>query len=199
VLQTSIKLHNGVARITLRAPEGAKVGEELAAEFGFMDNGRNVEPLKVDVVIKFTKAEKPQQGGGGGQHTGVRQNAQQGAGQPEFILVGQDDWADHGFDDDAGAYVATSETPRVYVNRDNRYLVNMRVKEKDEAARVTNENTFKMGLGLIALAVYKKSTAGADSDDQRPDRMDPDAATRQATSAIAPYIVTIVRRLGGAS
>jgi hypothetical protein len=196
VLQSSIKLHNGVARITLRAPVGAKVGDEVLAEFGFQDNGRNFEPLKVTVVVRFMAAEKPHPPGGKGEKKGTGDVPQQGAGQPEFVFVGQNDWTHHGFDDDSGAYVATGENPRVYVNRDNRYLVNMRVKEKDEALRVTNENTFKMGLGLISLAVYKKATAANGNGGQQ--SVDPEYATRQSTAAIAPYIVTIVRRLGGA-
>jgi hypothetical protein len=196
-LPSSIKLHNGAARITVRAPEGAKVGDVHTAEFGFIDHGPNVEPLKVTVQVRFTEPEQPQKGGGGSKKKATS-GAQQGAGQPDFVFVEQADWSDHNFDDDSGAYVAVSENPRIYVNKDNRYLVNMRVNQKDEARRVTDENTFKMGLGLIALAVHRKASAASqDEDGAVIESVDPEAATRQATAAIAPYIVTIVRRLGG--
>ncbi len=195
-LPNSVKLHNGIVRITLRAPEGAKVGDEVAAEFGFTDNGRNFEPLKVAAVVRFVEAENPYKG-----HSGKRKDTvkseQQGAGQPEFTFVGREDWSNHNFDDNSGAYVAEGDNPRVYINRDNRYLVNMRVKEKDEAARITNENTFKMGLGLIALAVYKKAMPATDEGAEQQAEIDPEDVTRTATEAVAPYIVTIVRRLGG--
>ena len=200
-LPSSIKLHNGIARITVRAPEGAKVGEVHTAEFGFIDHGPNVEPLKVTVQVRFTEPEKPQKGGNGATKKSA-EAAQQGAGQPEFVFVEQAQWSEYSFDDDSGAYVAVGDNPRVYVNKDNRYLVNMRVKEKDEAQRVVNENTFKMGLGLIALAVQKKASAAGKGDDQGGppvEIVDAEAATRQATAAIAPYIVTIVRRLGGSA
>ncbi len=200
-LPSSIKLNNGVARITIRAPEGAKVGEVHTAEFGFVDHGPNVEPLKVSVQVRFTEAEEPQKGGNGSKKK-TAEAAQQGAGQPEFVFVRQADWGEYGFDDDAGAYVALSDNPRVYVNQDNRYLVSMRTKEKDEAQRILNENTFKMGLGLIALAVHKKASApgkGEDAGEAPAEEVDAEQATRQATAAIAPYIVTIVRRLGGSA
>jgi hypothetical protein len=198
-LPSSIKLHNGVARITVRAPEGAKVGEVHTAEFGFIDHGRNVEPLKVTIQVRFTEPEQPQKGGGGSKKK-TTNGAAQGAGQPEFVFVEQADWSDHNFDDDSGAYVAVSENPRVYVNKDNRYLVNMRVKEKDEARRITDENTFKMGLGLIALAVHRKASAAEKAEEGGPGEVvDAEAATRQSTAAISPYIVTIVRRLGGSA
>lgn len=197
VLPNSMKLHNGVARFTVWAPEGAKPGDEVIAEFGFTDNGPNFEPLKVSVTIRFIEPEKAQQAKKG-QKTDVKDGSSQGAGHPDFVFVSQDQWTDHDFDDDSGAYFAKGDKPCVYVNRDNRFLVNMRVKEKDEATRVTNENTFKMGLGLIALAVFRRASGTTDGDgEQRPD-VDPDDAARQATAAIAPYIVTIVRRLGGA-
>lgn len=195
-LPNSVKLHNGIARFTVWAPEGARPGDEVTADFGFTDNGPNFEPLKVSVVIRFTEAEKPQTGKSG-EKTGAKDAASQGAGHPEFIFVSRDQWGDHDFDDDAGAYYAQGEKPCVYINHDNRYLVNMRVKEKDEAARVTNENTFKMGLGLTALAVFRKASSVVDAEGQLKSGVDPEAASRLATSAIAPYIVTIVRRLGG--
>jgi hypothetical protein len=198
-LPSSIKLHNGIARITIRAPEGAKVGDVHTAEFGFTDNGPNIEPLKVTVQVRFIDAEKPNKGGNGSKKK-TAEVQQQGAGQPEFVFVSKADWGEYGFDDDSGAYVALSDNPRVYVNQDNRYLVNMKSKEKDEAQRMLNENTFKMGLGLIALAVHKKASATGkgDGEDGAPlEEVDAEAATRQATAAIAPYIVTIVRRLGG--
>jgi hypothetical protein len=195
-LPNSVKLHNGIARFTVWAPEGAKPGDEVTAEFGFIDNGPNFEPLKASVVIRFTEAEKPQKGKTG-EKTDTKNAASQGAGHPEFVFISQEQWEDHDFDDDAGAYYAQGDKPCVYVNRDNRYLVNMRVKEKDEATRVTNENTFKMGLGLIALAVFRKASSSVDADGEPRKDVDPEGASRQATSAIAPYIVTIIRRLGG--
>jgi hypothetical protein len=196
-LQCSVKLHNGIARFTVWAPDGAKVGDEVAAEFGFLDNGPNFEPIKVGVVVRFTEPEQAHQA-----KTGEKGNPkdapQQGAGQPAFVFIGQEQWSEHSFDDDSGAYVAAGDETCVYVNRDNRYLVNMRIKERDEAARITNENTFKMGLGLIALAVTKKASVSLQNGAEgQHGEADPEQVTRQVTAAVAPYIVTIVRKLGG--
>jgi hypothetical protein len=196
-LQCSLNLHNGVARLTVWPPERAEKGQSVVAEFGFVDNGPNIEPLKVSVLVRFTEPEPAEKNARGEPAKGVHQV--QGAGQPQFQFVGKEDWAEYSFDDDSGAYVAAGEAgTTVYVNRDNRYLVNMRVTEKDEAKRVTNENTFKMALGLIALAIFKKGATGAADPEERTANVDPEELTRRATSAVAPYIVTIVRRLGGA-
>jgi len=54
-----------------------------------------------------------------------------------------------------------------------------------------------MGLGLIALAVCKKASVAMNDEEGNHRTPDPEDATRQATAAVAPYIVTIVRRLGG--
>ena len=58
-----------------------------------------------------------------------------------------------------------------------------------------SENMFKMGLGLLALAIHKKAMA---QENESGHQNDPDEFTRQATTAMAPYIVTVIRRLGGA-
>lgn len=197
LLQTSVKLHNGVARFSVWATSKAVIGDEVEAEFGFTDMGENIDPLKVSVTIRFVAAEA-HEAGKAGKRGGVAANSKaEGAGQPEFVFVAREGWSDHGFDDDAGAYYAQGDEPKVYVNRDNRYLVDMRVRERDEATRVTNENVFRLALGLSALAIFRKASVAERGDGEGGLTSDPDAATRMATSALAPYIVTIVRRLGG--
>lgn len=71
----------------------------------------------------------------------------------------------------------------------------MRAKEKDDAARLLNENMFKLGLGLFALAIHKK--AGSQPAEDQAAQIEPEEITRMATAGMAPYIVTVIRRLGG--
>jgi hypothetical protein len=196
VMPHSVKLRNGVARFTLYSPKNAQVGESLSVEFGFKDFGRNLEPLKFSVLVRFVAEEQPQVKPPG-QPGRTKPGLQPQIGEPNFIMVREPEWSEHNFDEDAGAYVATSETTAVYINGDNRFLRNMRVKERDEAARVLNENVFKLGLGMLALAVHKKAANGEDKDDQAEPKGDAEAITRLATAGIAPYLVTVIRKLGG--
>lgn len=191
----SVKLRNGTARFTVYAPKTAAVGQEVTAEFGFKDYGRNIEPIKFKVLIRYTEAEEKNKGEPG-KKTNAKDKETKAIGEPDFKWVWNKDWYDHTFNEDSGAYVATGETTVVYVNHDNRYLMAMRVKEKDAAARLLNENMFKLGLGLFALAIHKK--AATKVPDEAGTEVDPEDFTRKATEAMAPYIVTIIRRLGGA-
>ena len=192
----SAKLRNGVARFTIFAPKTAEPGQSVEAEFGFKDYGRNFEPLKFRVLIRYTKAEA-KQARPGGEPSDTRSGTAKVVGQPHFNWVPEAEWSEHQFDEDSGAYVSTGEKTVVNVNQDNRHLRTMRAREKDAAVRVMNENMFRLGLGLFALAIHKKalnghSEAGAGSSP------DPEAITRLSTSGMAPYVVTVIRRLGGA-
>ena len=193
----SAKLRNGIARFTVQAPKAVQIGQEVIVEFGFKDYAVNLEPLKFAVTIRYTDAEEPQNKPTG-RNTQTQPNQQNIVGEPKFEWVREAQWTEHSFTEDDGAYVATSESTIVYVNHDNRYLKAMRVKEKDDAARMMNENMFRLGLGLLALSVHKKATAGTKTDDATRAPMEPEEITRLATSGMAPYVVTIIRRLGGA-
>lgn len=193
VVPHSVKLRNGIARFTVNAPKSADVGDKVFVEFGFLDND-HAEPLKFGVTIKFTEAEQPNTNPSG-KRTDTKPATQLAIGQPNFQWVREIEWHDHNFDQDSAAYVSTGETTVVYINSDNRYLRAMRVREKDEATRMLSENMFKMGLGLLALAIHKKATK--DDEAESTSQSDPETFTRQATMAMAPYIVTIIRRLGG--
>ena len=196
VMPHSVKLRNGVARFTLYPPKNAQVGDSVSVDFGFKDFGRNLDPLKFSVLVRFVAEEQPQTTPPG-QPSRTKPGQQPQIGEPNFVMVREPDWSEHNFDEDAGAYVATGETTSVYINGDNRFLRNMRVKERDEAARVINENVFKLGLGMLALAVHKRAVNGEHKEDQADHKADPEAITRLATSGIAPYLVTVIRKLGG--
>lgn len=193
----SVKLRNGIARFTIQVPKAAHVGQEVTVEFGFKDYAVNLEPLRFTVLIRYTDAEESQNNPTG-RNTQTQPNQQNIVGEPKFEWVREDQWKEHSFTEDDGAYVATSESTIVYVNHGNRYLKAMRVKERDDAARMMNENMFRLGLGLLALSVHKKASAGTKTDDATRTPMEPEEITRLATSGMAPYVVTIIRRLGGA-
>lgn len=187
-LPHSVKLWNGTATYTVKAPKSALVGDEVDAEFGFMDDGANFVPLKFKVQIKFVEEELADKGNSGSK-TNTKEKETKALGFPKFEWVAEADWSDHEFDEEAGAYVSEGEPKVVYINRDNKYLRLMRIKVKDEADRIHQEHMFKWGLGLLTLSVHKKAI--------EKNLDEAEAAVRLASSAISGHIVTIIRRLGG--
>jgi len=191
----TVKLRNGTARFTIYPPKTAIPGKSVEAEFGFKDFGRNIEPLKFKVLVRYTDTEE-KTSGPGGKRRDLKEDQKKIIGEPTFIWVTESEYPEHNFDNDSGAYVAIGETTEVFVNHDNRYIRAMRIKEKDESARVLNENMFKLGLGLFALAIHRKASSTTEGESQQ--QIDPEAITRLATAGLAPYVVTVIRRLGGA-
>lgn len=192
-LPWKVTLRSGTATFTVIAPESAEVGQVLEAEFGFKDDGRNIEPLKFAVTIKFVAEEKTSTHPSG-KKTNTKEDEKKNLGMPHFEWVGKEDWAEHGFDEEAGAYVSSGEETQVYINRDNRFLGMMRVAERDEAERTVKESMFKLGLGIFALSIFRKATDKAQDDGQ--DMIDPDEMVRLSTSAMAAHIITVIRHLG---
>jgi hypothetical protein len=185
----SVSLRNGTASFTVKCPKTAKAGDSVEAEFGFQDMGRNVSPLKFSVLIRFVEAEGKKKANGGDKRD-TKKTETPNIGMPRFEWVGEDDWSEHDFDEDSGAYVDTGEQTAVYINRDNRFLRQMRLKQTDEAARIMDDNMFRFGLGILALSIHKKASAQEDIEAER--------VVRTATDAMAAHIVTVIRRLGGA-
>lgn len=184
----SVSLRNGTATFTVRAHKHAKPGEVAEAEFGFMDVGRNLDPLKFAVQIRYTEAEAPK-AGKPGKKKDADQDTKPSIGMPRFEWVKETDWTEHDFDEDSGAYVDIGEKTVVYLNQDNRYLRALRVRQKDEATRILDGNMFRFGLGILALSIHRKaSQQNADTAE---------AVVRLATEAMAPHIITVIRRLGG--
>lgn len=184
----SVSLRNGTATFTVRAPKHAKPGDAADAEFGFQDVGRNLEPLKFAVQVRYAVAEVPKPGKPG-KKKDAKEDTNPSLGMPKFEWVKETDWSEHNFDEDSGAYVDTGEKTVVYLNQDNRYLREMRVREKDEAARILSENMFRFGLGILALSIHRKAS--------QQDEESAEDVVRLATGAMAPHIITVIRRLGG--
>lgn len=193
----AVKLRNGTARFTIYPPKTTVPGKSVEVEFGFKDFGRNLEPLKFKVLIRYTEAEETTTNPSGKKRD-TKDDQRKAIGEPKFTWVLETEYGEHNFDNDSGAYVAVGETTEVFVNHDNRYLKAMRVSEKDEAARLLNENMFKIGLGLFALAIHRSATNAGEGEAQAQRHMEPEDITRLATKGLAPYVVTVIRRLGGA-
>lgn len=192
----SVKLRNGTATFSIKVPKTAQVGDSRFVEFGFIDNGANVMPLKFGVLIKYTEAEE-QNKGKPGKKTDTKDKVTETLALPRFEWVQEADWDNHSFDEHSGAYVSVGESTVVYINRDNKSLRYMRVKEKDEASHQIYEAMFRYGLGIFALSIHRKALADETADDDGNAVNDVEDTVRLATSAIAPHIMTVIKRLGG--
>jgi hypothetical protein len=188
-----VSLRSGTATFTIMAPDNVTVGDTIEAEFGFMDQGANPEPLKFVVTLRFTAEEKTNVNRKS-PPTKTRDDEKKNLGMPYFEWVNKSEWAAHTFNEESGAYISLGEKTTVYINRDNRYLELMRVSERDEAERITKESIFKLGLGIFALSVHRKATEK--NKEEEGDDIDPDDFVRLATGAIAAHIITVIRHLG---
>ena len=194
----SVKVRNGTATFTVKVPTAAKVGDTCFVEFGFLDNGRNAEPLKFGVLIRYLEAETSVSKSGG-KKSGTTEKVANSLALPRFDWVSEADWDNHSFKEGSGAYVDMGESTVVYVNRDNKSLKLMRMKEKDEAARQVFETMFKYGVGIFALSIHRKadSAVAANAAAGQTNSIDTDEMVRVATEGIAPHIITVIKRLGG--
>lgn len=184
-------LHNGHASITVYAPKDAQVGQELNVQFGFKDSSRT-EPLSFEVCLRVVAAEEPKKGEKGTKRD-VKNDEKNETRMPDIIPVQKEHWLAHGFDEYSGGYVAKSDAgASVYVNVDHRSLVEMRSRVRDESRRVLNENIFKTGIGVFALALQREG-------DQRvaagQEGFDTDGFVRGATRSVAPYFIPVVSGL----
>jgi hypothetical protein len=191
----SVKLRNGTATFSIRAPKGAKPGDTQYVEFGFKDHGPNVLPLKFGVHVEYIEAEetasaKP------GKKSNTKEKITESLALPRFEWVSESSWGDHDFDETSGAYVSVSESITVFVNRDNKSLRLMRSREKDEASRGIFEAMFRLGLGIFALSIHRKALE-AEKTNEPSSISDADDVVKLATKAIAPHIITVIKRLGG--
>jgi len=195
----SVKLHNGTATFTVKVPLNTKVGDKKLVEFGFKDNGRNIEPLKFSVEVRYV-SEEATSSAKRGKETDTVEKDKDSLAWPQFVWVGEAEYDEYSFNENSGASVITGDEGNVvYVNRDHRSLRLMRMREKDEAKYQIYETMFKIGLGVFALSAHRKATPTPNVDTQEASQIDTEDAVRITTEAVAPYIVTIIKHLGGTS
>ena len=193
-LPHTVSLYNGTATFTVEPPPDTKVGDTLEILFGFEDYGSNAgRPLTFRVKLLFVDAEEKQKAPTGEKKKTDQEEKDQ-KGMPSFRWVAREQWPDHNFNEQSGAYVSQDEEKAVYINKDNQYLRAIKAAEKDEAARNLAEHRFKWGMGLLTLSIYKRASSKSDveTDDLEEGA---EQLTRTASEAIAPYIVPLVKWL----
>ena len=198
VLPNSGSLRNGKFRIKVSPPENAKVGDTISVQFGFSDsNPERPKPLLFDVTIKISDKEETT-ANPGGDKTNTKKRQEPSRNFPDILWVEKKDWNHYGYDEESGGHVYTAEELRVYVNQDNKYLLSLVSRERDEDKREIIRHRFRFGVGILTLAMYKKLIHDAEKEStDRREEYDEDAVLRLASSAIAAHVVTLIERLGG--
>ena len=204
IIGNKASLRDGKLTITVSPPPNAYVGQEIEAEFGFSDPNCLHNPLVFTAKIKVVSPEK----------TGVKppsptppdRKKSPALNFPKFHWVRKQDWSEFDFNDMSGAAIRESDGFEIHVNRDNQYLLAALRQEPDESNRLLIERWFQWGVGILTLSIHRKmnpdddnsnsSGGSARESDSHPD-YDTDSACRDASSAIAAHIVTIIKQLGG--
>jgi len=182
-----VSLRNGELRIRVYPPINAPVGYTTKATFGF-DDGRAI-PLTQDVTVKIEEEVATSTNPPGETRTPKQELTQQ---FPNIVWVKETEWNDHGFDENSGAYCADSQEGfTIYVNRDNRSLLQLLASESDENERELTLNIFMLAVGILTLAIQNSFDKGEGVDDW-------DNHLKYASSAISSQIVTLIKKLGGA-
>lgn len=188
-------LRNGKLRITLRIPTGAKVGDEIPCTFGFRDSSPRPEPLTFSVLVRVGEAE-PTSSKPKGRQSKVKSTPDNSLAFPDIEWVYKGGWGEFNFNEESGACIIENpEGVTIYVNGDNRHLIAMNARERDESERDMCRHMFRYGVGILTLAMHKRlnDKMGSDADTTG----DADTAVKHASEAISAHVVNIIRQLGG--
>ncbi|MBF2755938.1 MAG: hypothetical protein ISN29_11890 [Gammaproteobacteria bacterium AqS3] len=195
-LPNSCYLRNGRLHIKIEPPKNANAGDEINVRFGFQDNNPDrAEPLMFDLKVIITGAEKPQTNPAG-TRSGVGNQDDLSKDFPKIESVQKDSWDKYGFNDESGGYVASQDNKfTVYVNMDNKYLKRLVMLEKDENSRELIRSRYRLGVGILTLAMYKRMVY--DEDQNQDSNVEwGEEALYVASGAVAAYIVTLIEKLG---
>lgn len=182
VLPNRASLRNGRLTLVMQPWDGASVGEAREVQFGFVDSSREHNPLTFKLAVKIAPKGKAK--------TRSRpRTASPKLEFPDIQWVRKEKWP--GFDDESGAEVREGGKITVYVNRDNKHLLDLLQREKDEKRRGALEEAFRYSVGLSTLAMYRRLHKGEGSASEEAEKV-----LRDASAAIAEHMVLLVRQLG---
>ena len=198
VLPNSGALRNGKFRIKVSPPGNVSVGDKIPVQFGFSDaNPEMPTPLLFDVTIKISDKEERTKNPPG-DNTNIKKKKEPSRKFPDIVWVEREEWDDHSYSEESGGHVIEGEELTVYVNKANKYLSSLVVREKDEGKRDIIRHRFRFGVGILTLAMHKKLVHDSEKEDSGDSQeYDEDKVVRLASSAVAAHVVTLIERLGG--
>ncbi len=199
-LERNLSLHNGTLSFSLKAPESAKVGDSIMLRLGVKDNGPNFDGLTIELKVIFTAEEKVptiKPGKPPKKLADQKETSTQAKAPPPIILIKEAEGAEFSFDESSGGVVTEGENgSKVYVYGGNTHYKQMLANESRDAERSLIEHRYKYGLGLLTLALHNRAVKLYKNEDSQLKEIDPEEFVRTSSSAIAPYVVSVIHRLG---
>ena len=200
-----VNLWKGTATLNLELPDDAEIGESYDFEVLVSDPTR-ITPFKNNfkVEVKGTAKESettrkgsrkdPIKHGKGSEHK------PETLGIPDVYEAFEENWPEYEFDRESGLRLRQKGEEEYYfvVNVDNVYLKNEQKSSKADPFLLKEQ--FKFGLSLVGLALLNenekkmKNARKSEEDDQKENI---DEEIFAVTTALSPFILPIVRELGG--
>jgi len=200
-----VNLWRGTATLNLELPDNAQRGDEYEFLVSVTDASRVqpfLNPFKAYVAGIAKKNGKPSKGKRKrpvkpGDGTEQRPN---GLGIPEVYEVNEDGWDRYGFDRESGIALRQGEGGYYFMcNVDNVYLKNEQKTSNTDAELLKLQ--FKYGLALVSLALLNEEEKRDKKNDIK-DNGDGESIAQivfEVTKAISPFVLPIIRELGGIS
>ncbi len=205
-LDHSVSLWNGYAHVTLTFPEESIIGDEIT--LNFIVNDDIIQEPFVNTARLHIIMKRPHQGGRGkrGQKGGKGNNKLGPAGiaLPKIQKIREEQWPEYNFDKFSSCRVIKDEdaegqpTYEFYVNADNLYLQNEKVKGNDAPELVETKFVFAtvlFGLGLIKSFNDEKQNP-VENSSEKPDGDTVEDYVDRTTKALAPFILPIISYFG---
>lgn len=215
----SLTPHDGLASLSLGMPEGFVVGDKMTLQFTVEDDVLS-EPF-VNIATLTATPETEHHSGSDKQRDGTGSGGDSsgpsGIALPNIIEVGETDWDKYMFDRYTACDIVQdaddeSEDDAIYtfrINVDNVHL-QTEIKAGAEDPRLPRTK-FVFGNVLVGLALIQhfnereKSRSGDDSNGNEngqsklPEELTVEVFVREATRAMAPFILPMINRLGALS
>ncbi len=215
----TLNLQNGIATLSLKLPEGSRIGDRLTFLSVVTDSTR-LEPFENKLTITVKEAAEPTGKPGGrrkppGQDEGDDREIPSGIQLPVWTRVPEADWNKHTppFDQYTAVRIkhagSTGEGEEAngkdvydfFINVDNLHLkrflkYEVKAGEEDRVARTR----FEIGMVLVGLSIIhhsareRKNTTDT-SDEQKPE-INVEDQVEGATKALAPFLLPMIDALG---
>ena len=217
---SNVNLQNGIANLSVKFPEGCRVGDNLVF-VAAVNDGAQPQPFENTFSVLLQKPVEVTGSKGGRRNppsevSGDEREMPGGLDLPECIRVTEDQWSSHGFDkytalavkdSGRGADVGNGDPDKVvydfYINTDNVHLQRflkheLRDGEDDKVAK----SRFELGMMLVGLALIyqdnldrKQRTSHEDEQEVAP-KQSIEQRVADVTRALAPFLLPMINALG---
>ncbi|SDK38027.1 hypothetical protein [Sediminibacillus albus] len=192
----NINLHNGVATLNVRLPDGAKVNEEYTYTLVVTDESR-YEPFQE--IFKLVAEEdkkntsndgKGKRKKGSGSNDKKTREEQSKLALPNIFEITREDWEKKNFNNESALKVENNGESGYdfHINMDNIHLTT-ELKSRSQDVELI-KNKYKYGMVLIGLGIINGTETEEDDED-------PTNKVEETTRMISPMLIPMIENLGG--